>query len=127
METTSTSEQMLIQWASFLSNLFHGNSALSSFQLEREYSPFILCIPSSIVPPGLLQTRKQTAASRPVNKLLRSRLNSVLSHELLPPGTEVWIYYYTSKQNKPKGWVKGAAEEAFPYHILGNKTKKGSQ
>lgn len=141
MKTTLERERKLIQCASSFSNMFHGNSTLSSFELARGYSPSKLCVPSSVVPPGLLQAHKQTAASIAVNKLLRSRQNSVLSHKLLPPGTELWIYtmrpsktnrrdgsrvllekrsFISFVQTKPK---KAANESSLRKHLFGSKRR----
>lgn len=51
-ERCSSDAESTIARSCFLSNLFSGSKMMSSFQLARGYSPSILGIPASIVPPG---------------------------------------------------------------------------
>lgn len=50
VESTTTDVDLLVKRASFVTNLFHGNSILSSSQLARGYSPSVICIPARLVP-----------------------------------------------------------------------------
>lgn len=77
------------------------------------------------MPLSLLEAHKQTAASRAVNKVLRSHLYSCLTSNSLPAGTEVWIFYNTSKQNERTSWVKGTVIEANPHFVECSRHRKG--
>lgn len=124
-ESKLTDIDILVKRASFITNLLHGNSILSSFQLARGYSPSVLCIPAKVVPSNLLIAYKQTSASRAVNKLLRSHQHLPLTRQCLPAGTDVWIYYNTSKQNERTRWVKGKVVETHQHYVTCRRSMKG--
>lgn len=88
-ELTSASLPALIHRASFLTNMFHGNATLSSFQLARGYSPSVIGIPSTIVPQSLLDAHIEISATRALQTLLRSKSSSPLQHHQLAPGMRV--------------------------------------
>lgn len=63
-EHTSASPQFLVRRASFMTNIFHGSSKLSSFQLVRGFSPSIYGNKASIVTEEMLTAHMQIAATR---------------------------------------------------------------
>lgn len=101
LEQTIASPATLVARASFFTNIFHGSAVLSSFQLARGYQPSILGIPSSLATSELLDVHTKLTASRALQKVLRSRVPTTHARNALPPGTQVWVFYNTSKQNDP--------------------------
>lgn len=124
-ETTRASSNTLVARASFLTNMFHGNSILSSFQLARGYSPSILGIPNSRVTTEILNAYKRTSANRAIHRLLKSHDNHLIHPSSLPPGTKIWVYYNTSAQNDPTRWVRATVAEALPHFVKCRRSKKG--
>lgn len=53
-EKTDAPASVLIDRASFMTNMFHGNSVLSSFQLARGYAPYLLGIPKTFLTAEIL-------------------------------------------------------------------------
>ena len=124
-ENTCSPPQTLVARASFLTNLFHGNSTLSSFQLARGYSPSLLGVPAAVVPPDVLAAHKHTVASRALQKVLKSHNNSTHSHQTLKKGSRIWVYYNTSKQNEPVRWIKATVLDSTPFLVRCRRSKKG--
>lgn len=110
-ELTSASPATLLARASFMCNLFHGNSVMSAFQLARGYSPSIAGIPSYKVLPTLVDAQIRVNAARAVQRALRSKSSRVVQCAADPPGTHVWVFYKSWKQNEPVKWVPAAVVE----------------
>lgn len=124
-EKTVANEHLLVKRASFLTNMFHGSSLVSSFQLARGYSPSLLCIPAKIVPVMLIEAYKQTSAARALNKVLRAHNFSTLSENSIDANTDVWIFYKSSKQNEKNEWVKGKVISASKHFAMCKRSEKG--
>ncbi len=124
-EKTSSSPATIVARASFVTNMFHGNSTLSSFQLARGYSPSFLGVPSSVVPEDILSAHKQTVASRALQKVLKSHDNGMPSHLTLKKGMKIWVYYNTSKQNDPVRWIGATVIESTPFFVRCRRAEKG--
>lgn len=124
-EKTSASGATLIARASFMANLFHGSSTLSAFQLARGYSPSVIGIPSSVVPEYMLEAHIENVANRAVNTILRSRNHVTLRASQLPSGTDVWVFYKSSKQNEPVKWIKASVIEAGTHVVKCRRSQKG--
>lgn len=99
-ESITSLPHTLVAKASFLTNLFHGNATLSSFQLARGYSPSILGMPNSDVSQELLDAHIESVAIRAIQKVMRSKVPNVQPHTSFKAGMRVWVFYQTSKQKK---------------------------
>ena len=124
-EATSASAQLLVSRASFMANLFHGSAVLSAFQLARGYSPSILGMAAKAVTPELLEAHKQTVASRAIQKVLRSRRNTLIPPGMLEPGNEIWVYFDTSAANDPARWLKAKVVEVTDNVVKCRRNNKG--
>lgn len=69
MEITDASTDTLVARASFMSNLFHGNAVMSSFQLPRGYTQSVAGVTSSKLAESMLETQVQLLASDVVLEL----------------------------------------------------------
>ena len=87
IENRTASARLQISRASFLTNLFHGNSILSSFQLAGGYSPSILGLPSRVVPVELLKAQIELATNRALQKLFL--LKPLFLYLIIPSRTEL--------------------------------------
>lgn len=124
-EQTTASPQTLVARASFLCNIFHGSSILSSFQLARGYSPSLLGIPHSHVPPDLLNAHKSMTDTRALQKLMRSHDNHLVPFSALKSGSQIWVYYNTSKQNDPVRWVRATVVSTTPFYVRCRRSDRG--
>lgn len=95
-ESTSASLLALVQRASFLRNMFHGNATLFSFRLVRGYSPSVIGIPSTIVPHSLLDAHIEISATRALQTRLKEKSSSPVQHRQLAPGMRVWVFNKTN-------------------------------
>lgn len=116
-ERTEATPHMLVARASFMANLFHGNSVLSAFQLARGYSPAVLGIRSSVVTPELLTAHVETKAIRALQRVSRSNARCLVTPDMIKSGQYAWVYYNTSAANQPARWVKARVVEALPHMV----------
>lgn len=124
-EKTTATPPTLIARASFLTNLFHGNSDLSAFQLARGYAPSILGIPSSVVSQDILDAHIQTTAVRAIQRAMRSNNNNVQPGSSFEKGKKVWIFYKSSKQNESVGWIEAIVVEPMLHSLKCRRTRRG--
>lgn len=122
MEATAST---LVARASFLMNMFHGNSILSAFQLARGYAPSILGITSSVVNAELLEAHIETVATRAIQKAMKYRNNNVIPSNKFNEGDRVWIFYKTSKQNERTRWVEARVISAEQHGLKCRRAAKG--
>lgn len=124
-ENTTASPSTLVARASMMTNVFHGSSVMSSFQLARGYAPSLAGVPSNVVPQELLDAQVQMSAARAVQRLLKAQNPPLTGRDTLPRGTLVWVYYNTSKQNEPVGWVRAVVESAGEHVVRCRRSKRG--
>ena len=124
-EHSISSPHTLVARASFLTNMFHGNATLSSFQLARGYSPSILGMPSNDVSQELLDAHIESVAIRAIQKVLRSKVPNVPPYTSFKAGMRVWVFYKTSKQNERPRWVEARVVEAQEHILKCRRHKKG--
>jgi len=124
-ERTAASPAELIARASFLTNVFAGSKLLSAFQLARGYSPSILGIPRSIVSQELLDAYREQVSIRAIQRMLKARNPETAPVRELKPGTKVWVYFNTSKQNEPTRWVSATVVEAQKNLVLCRRSNRG--
>lgn len=125
LENTTASPSTLVARASFMTNLFHGSSTLSAFQLARGYSPSVLGIPWTIVPEELFNAHIEHAANRAVHRILRSRSPGTVRAENLTPGTRIWAFYKSSKHTEPVSWISASVVEAGAHVVKCRISRKG--
>lgn len=101
-----------------MANLFHGNAVMSAFQLARGYAPSVAGVPSSKVPTEMLEAHIQVSATRAVQKALRSNRSKVVQQNALKPGTKVWIFYNSSKQNERVRWIPARVVSAEKHIVM---------
>lgn len=129
-ENTVASAATLVSRASFMTtgqvgNLFHESHALSSFRLARGYSPSLFRIPLSIVPGEILEAHIENTANIAIQKILRSRAHENVRANHLHPGTPVWVFYKSSKQNESATWISALVVEAGQHIVKCRRSKKG--
>lgn len=124
-ENTEASARTLVARASFMTNLFHGSSTLSAFELARGYSPSIVGIPSTVVPREMVEAHVENTANRAIHKILRSRGPSNIKESHLGQGTPVWVFYKSSKQNEPIRWLSATVVKAGPHVVKCRRARKG--
>lgn len=73
-ERTYAAAATIVASSSLVTNLVHGSSTMKLFQLTRGYSPSMLRIPSTNVPPELLDSHVEITSKRALQKLLKSRV-----------------------------------------------------
>lgn len=64
-------------------------------------------------------------AIRALQKLLRPRKPSLISPSTLQPGKAVWVYYKTTKQNVPIGWISAQIDKTTPHYIVCHRSTRG--
>ena len=124
-EPSSAAPEALIIRANFLSNLFSGSKVLSSFQLARGYSPSLLGLPRTLVTPDLLDAHREQVALRALQRLLKARKPNTVPTHVLQPGTPIWVFFDSSKQNETARWVSAKVVEAQQHMVLARRSSKG--
>ena len=124
-EVSTAAASSIVARAAFLSNLFSGNRLLSSFELARGFSPSIIGIPPSVVPQELLEAHREQVAIRALQRIAHSRAPAMPHSEIFSPGTPVWVFYRTTKQNEKDGWVEATIVEATEYFVLARRSQRG--
>lgn len=115
-DQTECTDAELISRAIFLSNMFTGSKALSSFELARRYAPSILGTPRRMVTEELMDAYKKQTATRALQKLSKGRNYSTCA-DTIKPGDHVLFYYRSSKQNEPNEWKSGIVSSAAEHVI----------
>lgn len=69
---TTSSESILVSIATFLSNIFSGSCALSTFELGRAYKSSMLGVGAEIIPSELIEAHEYQEAIRDLQILLKS-------------------------------------------------------
>ena len=123
-DDTEASPELILDRAVFFSNIFAGSKLLSSFQLARGFAPSFLGMPSTVVSPTVFEAAKQQTAARALTRLLHSRAPSTVPPSCLRPGTLVWFYYKSTKNNEKDEWRPGSIIYAAP-HLAAVKTPSG--
>lgn len=108
---------MLLSRATFLSNIFSGSNVLSSFELMQGYKPAILGLSSEVVTADLMEAYKDQATFRALHRLMKSGNPQDLPPSCLLPGTEIFYYFKTSRQNIPVEWETGKEILAHSYFV----------
>lgn len=124
-EKTTATAMTLVARASFLGNMFSGSKVLSAFQLARGYSPSILGLPKSVVTPELLEAHREQVSIRAIHRILKARVPHTIPTRVLKPGTKVWVYFNTSKQNEATRWLAATVVEAQKDFVLCRRSKHG--
>lgn len=71
-------------------------------------------------------THIQVSAARAVQKVMRSKRSRVVRREALKPGTKVWVFYKTSKQNDPVRWVSASVVEEEEHIVRCRRSNRGA-
>lgn len=124
-ENTNADKETILSRAVLLSNMFSGSKILSSFELARGYSPSLLGIPQTIVKPELLEAHKEQIAIRALEKLLKSRKPNTVPQHVLSPGTSIWAFHKTSKQNEKPSWVRATVTKVTPHVVYARRSSRG--
>lgn len=124
-EQTNASPWTLVSRASFMTNLFHGSSILSAFQMARGYTPSVLGIPSTVVSQDLLDAHIETTAIRAIQRTKRAKDNGVEPKSTFNRGDRVWVFYKSSQQNIPVGWIEARVVEAHEHYVKCRRSAKG--
>lgn len=72
----ATTNETLVDRASFLSDIFYETSILSALRLARGYAPSIVGVQYSMVSKDLLHSYVQLPATRALQKPIRSRTSN---------------------------------------------------
>lgn len=124
-EKTDAHPQTLTARASLLTNLIHGSGVLSAFELAKGYTPSILGIPARHIPEDVMKAHVEISANRALQKVLKSRVPRVVPPSMLHTGREIWVFYKSSQQNIPVGWVSATVVEPRPHYVLCRRSDKG--
>ena len=109
----------------FLRNLFSGSKLASSFEQVRGYTPAVLGLPQTFVPQQLLDAHKEQEATRALERTLRARRPHTVTRTALPPGTEIWFYHHSSKNNEPNCWLRAKVIKATEHIVYARRTSRG--
>lgn len=120
-----TSADLLVSKASFLTNVFHRLQILSSFQLSRGYSLWIMGVLFTYVSEEVHDAHTEIYAKGALEKLLQSRANLNVGGVVLPPGTWIRVYYKTSKQNYPVRWTEALRTKALESMVKCRRSEQG--
>lgn len=113
-EQSSADITQLLSLATFLSNIFSGSRTMSAFELVRGYHPSILGVPPKHVSEELVSAYREQESVRALQRLLRARAPSTIPPSCLQPGTSVYFYYKSSKQNEADEWKTGQVTRLLP-------------
>lgn len=81
--------------------------------------------PTLKVTQELLDAHVEVAATRAINKLMRSKIKTLPNRSSLPTGTNVWVFYNTSAQNDHAILVEATVVKAHEHFLLCRRAKKG--
>ena len=84
------SDEVLLERANFLANLYVGNVLLSSFELFRGYMPSLVGMPSRFVSDADVETHVQLTATRAISRMLHSKSFNPYVKPLLSVGQLVY-------------------------------------
>lgn len=124
-ERTNDTPATLVSRASMITNLLHGSSTLSSFQLARGFTPSILGMPKSKVSQEMLDAHIELTATRALQRLLRNRAPSRLPPSALTQGQWVYVFYKTSKQNVRVEWVEAQVVRPLQHYVECRRSGRG--
>lgn len=124
-ENTDASDELLIARESLLTNLLHGNSGVSAFQLTRGYSPSIVGLPASVVSQEMIDAHTEVCANRALHRVLKSRSPKLVRSAMLKKGTRIWVFHNTSSQNIPKTWVEATVIDTSPHYVKCRRSQRG--
>lgn len=116
-ERSNSSDETLLQRAVFISNIFSGNSILSSFQQARGYSPSILGLPQHFVTSDIMDAHKEQVAIRALQRAINTRAPRTIPKSILTAGTSIWVYYDTSAQNEKPKWIPAVVSGAEEHRV----------
>lgn len=85
---------------SFIANCLRGSRKISAFQLLNGYNPSILGIPISTVHLDILKTYVKKEVAREIERVIKGSITNRLYPGVLPPGTDVLVFYNSTNQNK---------------------------
>lgn len=119
------SAHILVSETFLITNMLHGSTVLSSYQMVRGYSSSIIGLPAKIVPAKLFEAHIQLTAHRALMKALSSRVPRLLTQDELQAGTKIWVYYNTSKQNKRPKWILATIPKAEKHRVHCRWSEKG--
>lgn len=124
-EICSDTEVSLLSRASLLSNMLNGSSVLSAFQMLLGYSLSIEGLPPTIVPKEIFDAHIQLTTDRALLKATKAYASQLLTQKRLPPGTPVWVFYKTSKQNERTSWISATVFEAKDHIVSCRRSEQG--
>lgn len=78
---------------------------MNSFQVARGYAPSIIVIPRQFVTQELLDAHIDREATRALERIMKAKTPDSINPERLPKGSQVFVYYKSSKQNEPNEWI----------------------
>ena len=125
LERSSADAETIVARAVFLSNLFSGSRLASSFEQVRGYTPAVAGLPQTFVPKEIIDAHKEQVAIRTLERLLRSKRPHTVKRSALPPGTEIWYFHKSSKQNERDQWLPAKVVEAKEHIIMARRTARG--
>lgn len=116
-ENCADSAHILVSRASLFTNMQHGSTVLSSFQMVRGYGPSIIGRPTKVVLDKQFEAQIQLTAHRELMKALSSRVPCLLTEGELPAGRHIWVQYNTYKKNERPRRILATVEMA-EMHIV---------
>lgn len=125
-DISNASDATLLARATFFSNIFHGSSVISAFELVRGYKPSILGSKRCLVSEELIEAYKDREYARVLQRMLKSRSPATVTPDILPTGTPIYYFYRSSKHTEPVEWKEGKVVEAKSHfvRILTDKDRK---
>lgn len=117
--------ETIVARASFVTNLIRGSKVMSSYQLARGYSPSVLGIPSQVVSQDILDAYVERESTRALEKIMRAKDNTTIEPEQLATGTDVYVFYKSSKHNEPNEWVPATVINARADMVICKRRSRG--
>lgn len=117
---------VIIARALFLTNCIRGSKGLGSFNIVRGYRPSVSGIPAPMVTQEMTYAYISHEATSALNRMLVSRKPNELTESVIPPGTNILVYFKMSKQNDPVRWVNAKVVKATDQAVICRRSERGA-
>lgn len=105
--------------------MLHGSRTFRSFELERGYSPSIVDDPWTMVDGELLRANIQMAATRAVQKLIKSKNPRTVSEHVVKSEMNNYVWLVLLNQNVPAEWIVTTVFKALNHSVQCRRSNRG--
>lgn len=124
-ENIRASPQVNVARDYLLKNCIRSSKKLSAFKLVRGYRSPVSDIPPNMVSKEMIDAYISHESTRALNQMIMVRTHIELKYEVMEPGTNILVFYKSSKKNEKDGWIPSVIVKTSEHEVVCRRNAKG--